>query len=127
MIGRTDDAHDLFDRLLALSNDVGLLSEEYDPVLKRQVGNFPQAFSHVSLVNTAFRISGQEAMAFRDAPLLSTINTLKSIRQPWHVLGAGVTADDRHVARQRRLERLRVNRLDRAAERAADKTARKKP
>jgi GH15 family glucan-1,4-alpha-glucosidase len=127
MIGRTDDAHDLFDRLLALCNDVGLLSEEYDPVLKRQVGNFPQAFSHVSLVNTACRLSGQDTVAARDAPVLSTISTLTAIRQPWHVLGAGVTADDRHPSRQRRLERLRVNRLDRAAERAADKTARREP
>jgi GH15 family glucan-1,4-alpha-glucosidase len=126
MIGRTDDAREMFDRLLALCNDVGLLSEEYDPVLKRQVGNFPQAFSHVSLVNTACRLSGQETMAVGDAPVLSTINTLQAIRQPWHVLGSGVTADDRHPSRQRRLERLRVNRLDKAAERAADKTARRK-
>jgi GH15 family glucan-1,4-alpha-glucosidase len=53
LIGRQGDAEALFERLLALRNDVGLLSEEYDPVAKRQVGNFPQAFSHVSLVNTA--------------------------------------------------------------------------
>jgi GH15 family glucan-1,4-alpha-glucosidase len=59
MIGRVDDARAMFERLLALSNDVGLLSEEYDPVAGRLVGNFPQAFSHVSLVNTAFRLSGE--------------------------------------------------------------------
>ena len=53
MLGRIDDATDLFERLLGLVNDVGLLSEEYDPVAKRMLGNFPQAFSHVSLVNTA--------------------------------------------------------------------------
>jgi GH15 family glucan-1,4-alpha-glucosidase len=53
LIGRHDEAVELFDRLVALRNDLGLLSEEYDPVAKRQVGNFPQAFSHVSLVNTA--------------------------------------------------------------------------
>jgi GH15 family glucan-1,4-alpha-glucosidase len=53
LIGRHEEAVELFERLLALRNDLGLLSEEYDPVLKRQVGNFPQAFSHVSLVNTA--------------------------------------------------------------------------
>ena len=46
-------ASELFERLLALRNDVGLLSEEYDPVARRLVGNFPQAFSHVGLVNTA--------------------------------------------------------------------------
>ena len=53
----------LFERLLALRNDLGLLSEEYDPVLKRLVGNFPQAFSHVSLVNSACRLSGHDALA----------------------------------------------------------------
>jgi GH15 family glucan-1,4-alpha-glucosidase len=53
LIGRRDDAVRLFEGLLALRNDVGLLSEEYDPQAKRMVGNFPQAFSHVSLVNTA--------------------------------------------------------------------------
>lgn len=47
----------LFERLLDLRNDVGLLSEEYDPGRKRLVGNFPQAFSHVSLINSAFNLS----------------------------------------------------------------------
>ena len=50
---RYDEAHELFERLLALRNDVGLLAEEYDPVGKRQLGNFPQAFSHLSLINSA--------------------------------------------------------------------------
>ena len=54
--GRTQEARDLFLRLLDLRNDVGLLSEEYDPVLRRQLGNFPQAFTHVSLVNTAHNL-----------------------------------------------------------------------
>lgn len=53
-IGRTDDARALFEKLLALRNDLGLLSEEYDVHSKRQVGNFPQAFSHIALVNAAF-------------------------------------------------------------------------
>ncbi len=53
LIGRRDDARQLFQRLLALRNDVGLLAEEYDPITRRQLGNFPQAFSHVALVNTA--------------------------------------------------------------------------
>jgi GH15 family glucan-1,4-alpha-glucosidase len=57
MLGRQDDALRLFERLLALRNDVGLLSEEYDPVKKRLLGNFPQAFSHVSLVNTAYNLA----------------------------------------------------------------------
>ena len=50
---RYDDARELFERLLALRNDVGLLAEEYDPVAKRHLGNFPQAFSHLALINSA--------------------------------------------------------------------------
>ena len=53
LIGRTEEARELFERLLALQNDVGLLAEEYDPQAQRMLGNFPQAFSHVALVNTA--------------------------------------------------------------------------
>jgi len=55
--GRVDEARALFERLLAIRNDVGLLAEEYDPRLERQLGNFPQAFSHVSLVNTVFNLT----------------------------------------------------------------------
>ena len=55
--GRHDDARAMFERLLGLRNDVGLLAEEYDPRLRRQVGNFPQAFSHVGLVGTAFNLA----------------------------------------------------------------------
>jgi GH15 family glucan-1,4-alpha-glucosidase len=54
--GRAHDAAILFDRLLDVRNDLGLLAEEYDPALRRQLGNFPQAFSHVGLVNTAFNL-----------------------------------------------------------------------
>jgi GH15 family glucan-1,4-alpha-glucosidase len=57
LMGRQEDAIRLFERLLDLCNDVGLLSEEYDPRKKRLLGNFPQAFSHVSLVNTACNLS----------------------------------------------------------------------
>ncbi|MFD3546162.1 glycoside hydrolase family 15 protein [Streptomyces sp. NPDC058655] len=62
MIGRDKEARALFDRLLAVCNDVGLLAEEYDPVAGRQLGNFPQAFSHVGLVNTALTLSRGEAV-----------------------------------------------------------------
>jgi GH15 family glucan-1,4-alpha-glucosidase len=55
-LGRVDAAAELFDRLLAVRNDLGLLAEEYDPVARRLLGNFPQAFSHVGLVNTAFNL-----------------------------------------------------------------------
>ena len=58
MLGRDHDARELLDRLLDLRNDLGLLSEEYDPVAGRLVGNFPQAFSHVSLVNSAAKLAG---------------------------------------------------------------------
>jgi GH15 family glucan-1,4-alpha-glucosidase len=53
MLGRQDDAERLFDHLLSLRNDLGLLAEEYDPRSGRQLGNFPQGFSHIALVNTA--------------------------------------------------------------------------
>ncbi|MFJ6918356.1 glycoside hydrolase family 15 protein [Streptomyces sp. NPDC101133] len=58
--GRTKEARELFERLVGLANDVGLLAEEYDPVAGRQLGNFPQAFSHVGLVNTALALFGEE-------------------------------------------------------------------
>jgi GH15 family glucan-1,4-alpha-glucosidase len=56
MLGRRDDAYALFERLLSLRNDVGLLSEEYDPRTRRLLGNFPQALSHIALVNTAHQL-----------------------------------------------------------------------
>ncbi|ANS64319.1 glycosyl hydrolase [Streptomyces lincolnensis] len=60
MTGRTKEARELFERLVDLANDVGLLSEEYDPVAGVQLGNVPQAFSHVGLVNTALALFGTE-------------------------------------------------------------------
>jgi GH15 family glucan-1,4-alpha-glucosidase len=60
LLGRRDDAERLFRRLVSLCNDVGLLSEEYDPRGRRQLGNFPQAFSHVALINTAFNLTRAE-------------------------------------------------------------------
>ncbi|WP_189111721.1 glycoside hydrolase family 15 protein [Streptomyces camponoticapitis] len=61
MIGRVDEARKLFEKLLALRNDLGLLAEEWDPKLQRQVGNFPQAFSHVPLIDTALRLTASGA------------------------------------------------------------------
>jgi len=63
LLGRRDDAERLFKRLVGLANDVGLLSEEYDPRAKRHLGNFPQAFSHVALINTAFNLTRAEKPA----------------------------------------------------------------
>jgi GH15 family glucan-1,4-alpha-glucosidase len=62
-MGRRDEAERLFERLCGVANDLGLLSEEYDPVERRLLGNFPQAFTHLALVNTAFNLSGHPASA----------------------------------------------------------------
>ncbi|QPP11056.1 glycoside hydrolase family 15 protein [Streptomyces bathyalis] len=61
MIGRVEEARKLFERLLSLRNDLGLLAEEWDSRLQRQVGNFPQAFSHVPLIDTALRLTASGA------------------------------------------------------------------
>ncbi|MEO8439452.1 MAG: glycoside hydrolase family 15 protein [Spartobacteria bacterium] len=66
LVGRQEEARQLFERLLALRNDVGLLSEEYDPKNKRQLGNFPQAFTHVGLVNTAEALSDEPGAAVNE-------------------------------------------------------------
>jgi len=60
LLGRRDDARKLFERLISLSNDLGLLSEQYDPDAKRLLANFPQAFSHIALINTAHNIARAE-------------------------------------------------------------------
>jgi GH15 family glucan-1,4-alpha-glucosidase len=57
LLGRHDEAVELFERLVGLTNDLGLISEEYDPRAQRLLGNFPQAFTHLALVNTAFNLS----------------------------------------------------------------------
>jgi len=56
LLGELEEACEMFERLLTLRNDLGLLSEEYDPQRERLVGNFPQAFSHIGLVNTALQL-----------------------------------------------------------------------
>ena len=57
LLGRHDDAHALLERLLGLTNDLGLISEEYDPKAGRLLGNFPQAFTHLALVNSVFNVA----------------------------------------------------------------------
>ena len=61
MIGRDDEARELFERLLGVRNDLGLLAEEYDPGENRLLGNFPQAFTHVGLVNSAYNLSHHDS------------------------------------------------------------------
>ncbi len=67
LIGRRKDARRLFEHLLGLCNDVGLLAEEYDPGARRMTGNFPQAFSHVALVDTALNLSARSEARGRPA------------------------------------------------------------
>jgi GH15 family glucan-1,4-alpha-glucosidase len=69
MLGRMQEARALFDRLLAVCNDVGLLAEEYDVHGKRLIGNFPQAFSHIALVNTAYNLTRADKPASQRATL----------------------------------------------------------
>ncbi len=63
LCGRYDDATRLFEHLLSFRNDLGLLAEEYDPRSRRQLGNFPQAFSHVALINTAHNLTSHRGPA----------------------------------------------------------------
>ena len=63
LAGRRTEARHMFERILRIRNDVGLLAEEYDPLAKRQLGNFPQAFSHVGLINTALNLARSEGPA----------------------------------------------------------------
>jgi GH15 family glucan-1,4-alpha-glucosidase len=68
MAGRFADAEKLFDRLLSIRNDLGLLAEEYHPGLRRQLGNFPQAFSHVGIIDSAFRLQAKRKGQWQSFP-----------------------------------------------------------
>ena len=78
MIGRRDDAVRLFERLLALRNDLGLLSEQYEPSTRRLVGNFPQAFSHLALVNSASNLAHDRKPAEQRSQTRVADNSLKA-------------------------------------------------
>lgn len=89
LLGRTEDAVALFERLLAVRNDLGLLAEEYDPVAGRQLGNFPQAFSHVGLVNSAHNLLRARGPARQRANHGGTPSAEETGTQPGeHGLGA---------------------------------------
>ncbi|HEY2342730.1 MAG TPA: glycoside hydrolase family 15 protein, partial [Chthoniobacteraceae bacterium] len=80
--GRTKEARALFERLLSIRNDLGLLAEEYDPRTRRQLGNFPQAFTHVGLVNTAHHLSTGAPLAHRQGHVDKPHNDKSSNRAP---------------------------------------------
>ena len=86
MLGRRDDALRLFERLLSLRNDVGLLSEEYDPYANRLIGNFPQAFSHLALVNSASNLSHSKKPAEQRAEVRVAENPLSAAPRPLTLL-----------------------------------------
>ena len=74
LIGRHDEAVEIFERVVAVANDVGLLSEEYDPADRRLVGNFPLALTHLAVANTARNLSGKGAAHHRAAPALGELD-----------------------------------------------------
>ena len=82
MLGRRDDAVRLFERLLSLRNDLGLLSEQYEPRTRRLVGNFPQAFSHLALVNTASNLAHDRKPAEQRSQTRVADNSLKAAPSP---------------------------------------------
>jgi GH15 family glucan-1,4-alpha-glucosidase len=85
MQGRLDDARRLFERLVGLANDLGLLAEEYDPRGRRQLGNFPQAFSHVALVNTALNLVRAERHGI--APIMPRAALTRRPAKPFRPAG----------------------------------------
>jgi GH15 family glucan-1,4-alpha-glucosidase len=105
LIGRHDDARQMFERLLALRNDLGLLAEEYDAVAGRQVGNFPQAFSHVSLVNTALNLSGHPPVAEMDVERRAEFSRLMRqthAKRQWRPTGRAAKHGARRSTSRRR-------------------------
>jgi GH15 family glucan-1,4-alpha-glucosidase len=99
-IGRRDDAEKLFTRLIAVRNDLGLLAEEYDPKAGRLQGNFPQAFSHVALVNTAFNLTSIDKPATQRAENQSGIAAT----------GNAQSADAKNVAAPPELDKAEISR-----------------
>jgi GH15 family glucan-1,4-alpha-glucosidase len=84
---RLVDAQALFDRLVALGNDVGLLAEQYDVRAKRQVGNFPQAFSHIALINSALNLARErEKSAKKAAEKVGVKSKAKAQPSPTEIL-----------------------------------------
>ena len=96
-LGRYDDAAALFERLLSVRNDLGLLAEQYDPRARRQLGNFPQAFSHVGLVNTAHNLLQATGPAAQRADHEELPHPSEATEQPG-------TADPKKTKRPKQIE-----------------------
>ncbi|ARP84752.1 glucoamylase [Bordetella genomosp. 8] len=97
MQGRLDEGAALFERLLSLRNDLGLLAEEYDPVRQRMVGNFPQAFSHIGLINTAFNLLQAQGPARQRSRSAAPHNGSAAHKEPQSA-AAATEAADAHAA-----------------------------
>jgi GH15 family glucan-1,4-alpha-glucosidase len=82
--GRLDEARELFERLLDLRNDVGLLAEEYDPIARRQLGNFPQAFTHLAVVHTALVLGEGRSIRHPNGEPLTSPQRDKPRVDPWN-------------------------------------------
>ena len=115
LLGRHDEAHELFERLVGLANDLGLLSEEYDPKAKRLLGNFPQAFTHLALVNTAFNLAPHlpSPMHRRHAPGTSVLDRAggvdeREVAQPLREVAQELAAVRDRSARRRARGRSRT-------------------
>jgi len=71
MLGRRKDAEELFDRYVGLAGPTGLIAEEYDPINDLSLGNFPQAYSHIGLINAALRLAGSSAETIHASPAMA--------------------------------------------------------
>ena len=90
MAGREPEARELFERLLGLRNDLGLLAEEYDPVAQRQLGNFPQAFTHLALINAVSQVIADEMTEDREPEERAVFSEMLAAREddgPGHIEG----------------------------------------
>jgi hypothetical protein len=106
LLGRDADAEEMFERLLSIRNDLGLLAEEYDPRAGRLMGNFPQAFSHVGLINTAFNLAKRRGPAQQRAK--TTVPTAaEAARASGNTSGNGSGAETRPSPREVRQRKRR--------------------
>jgi len=113
-MGKLRKARALFKRLLALGNDLGLFAEEYDPVAQRQLGNFPQAFSHVGLINSAHALVSAAGGVWELADLDGKMPPKKKRPPPVKGAKAAKAADAGTVARVSKAKAIRKSRPKKA-------------